>query len=99
MKGPNPLGPNSYMHHYIGPTLIYLKKIMAVLEFEEQRNHVLKEKNCEISSKALENFLYALKAAETKRQYPKRLIAFFDFSFPLYHYRNNLIFIQKRLKI
>jgi hypothetical protein len=27
------------------PRPIYIKKIMAVLEFEEQRNNVLKEKN------------------------------------------------------
>ena len=56
---------------------------MAILEFEEQRNHLLKEKHFEISSR-VENFLYALKAAETKHQYPKRLKAFFEYFFPTF---------------
>ncbi|MGD1838292.1 MAG: hypothetical protein ACPKPY_09595 [Nitrososphaeraceae archaeon] len=32
----------------------------------------------EISDSPVENFLFALKAQETKRQYPKRLKIFFD---------------------
>ena len=52
---------------------------MAILELEEQKSRVILENNCNISSKPLENFLYALKASETKRQYPKRLKAFFLF--------------------
>jgi hypothetical protein len=36
----------------------------------------------DIQTGPLENFMYALKAPETKRKYPQRLKFFFDFIFP-----------------
>ena len=38
----------------------------------------LKTSEEDISDSPIENFLFALKAPETKRQYPKRLKIFFD---------------------
>jgi hypothetical protein len=69
---------------------------MAVLEFEEQNSCVSIGKDYKVSSKSLENFLYALKAVETKRQYPKRLKVFFDYLFPdLSLQEQSILYIEK----
>ena len=70
--------------------------IMAVLEFEEQNGCVSLVKDYKDSSQPLENFLYALKARETKRQYPKRLKVFFDYLFPaLYLQEQPILYVEK----
>ena len=69
---------------------------MAVLDFVEQKSCALLGKYYKVSSQPLENFLYALKATETKRQYPKRLKILFDYFFRPYPYKNNQFFMLKR---
>jgi hypothetical protein len=55
-----PLGPTSYMHHYIGPDFILSHNIMAVLEFEEKSSVVSLGNDLRVSPKPLK-FLIRLK--------------------------------------
>ena len=66
---PNPLGPTSILSLYLGPPR-KVKRIARHISISEQTINPLSQ------------FLYALKAPETKRQWPNRLKVVFDFEFP-----------------
>ena len=62
----NPLGPTSILSLYLGPP--------RIIERQKHRMSVI-----EHATSPLSQFLYALKAPETKRQWPNRLKVVFDF--------------------
>jgi hypothetical protein len=63
MKGPNPLGPIPILSLYLGADILITRKLQTAAQENDP----------------MTQFMYGLKAPETKRQYPRRLKIFFDF--------------------